>query len=162
MKNFSFKMSDLNSIFNSMNEGEKKNFDSYLDKLMSKSLSEEVSGEFTSELMKRIEIEREFAREDIKTSRIARYIIGVFVTILAVIAVAFAFSLKVNDTGKDAGIFNYALERFSGMIESISMFISSNLGFGFSFQTGIILLVIMACVFLFSFADKVIFRKGYK
>lgn len=162
MKNFSFKMSDFNSIFNPMNEGEKRNFDSYLDKLMSKSLSETVSGEFTAELLKRIEIEKEFVREDKKTSRIVTSVIGVFVVMLALITGAFSFAISRNETGKDAGFFNDLVDRFSGAVESVSIFISNNLGFALNSQTAIILVLIMVCVFLFSFADKIIFKKGYK
>ncbi len=144
-----------------MPEG-KRNIDSYLDQNIRQSLHDDTSSEFTPEMMKRVELEKEFAKEDVKTSRMAKYIIGGFVSLLVVFIVMFAFVLNANQDSKDAGIFNRIVDRFSTIIESVSVLTTETLGFAFDFQTSIIILLVMLFLFLFSFADKAIFKKGYK
>lgn len=145
-----------------MSEGKNKNIDSYLDNSIRQSLLNDTSSDFTFELMKRVELEKEFAKEDGKTSRMAKYIIGGFVSLLIAFVVMFVFVLNTNQESKDAGFFNGVVDRFSGIIESISVMITETFGLVFDSQTSIIILLAMVFVFLFSFADRIIFKKGYK
>lgn len=145
-----------------MSEGKNKNIDSYLDSSIRQTLRNDVSSDFTFELIKRVELEKEFAKEDVKTSRMAKYIIGGFVTLLIAFVVMFAFVLNTNQESKDAGFFNSVVDRFSGIVESMSVMITGTFGLVFDSQTSIIILLAMVFVFLFSFADRVIFKKGYK
>lgn len=144
-----------------MSEGKNKNIDSYLDNGIRQSLLNDTSSDFTFELMKRVELEKEFAKEDVKTSRMAKYIIGGFVSLLIAFVVMFAFVLNTNPESKDAGFFNGVVDKFSGIIESISVMITGTLGLVFDSQTSIIILLAMVFVFLFSFADRVIFKKRF-
>ena len=75
--------------------------------------------------------------------------------------VVFTVILNSGEESKDASFFNGVIDRFSDLIESISIFTTETLGVAFDFQTGLIILLVMVCVFLFSFADKLIFKKGF-
>lgn len=144
-----------------MPEG-KRNIDSYLDEKLRNSLKSDTSKDFTYELLKRVEIEKEFVKEDVKTYRMAKYIIGGFVTLLTGFVVIFTVLLNINEDGKDASLFNSIVDRFSDFIESVSVGIADILGIALTFQTAAILLILTGCVFLFYFADKLIFRKSLK
>lgn len=158
MKKFNFKINNFYSIFNQMSDSE-KNIDSYLDNKIRQVLSDDVSQNFTYELMKRIDLENEFAKEDDRTQRIAKYIIGGLISFLAAFVAMFTFILNSNEDSRDAGLFKSLVDKFSDIIESVSIMTAENLGFAFNFQTGIIILLIMVCVFIFSFADRNIIKK---
>lgn len=159
MKIFNFKINNFYSIFNPMQD-KNKNMDSFLDENIRMSLKTNVSQDFTYELMKRVELEKEFNKEDMKTAKIVRYTIGSFIAIMVAFAVVIGFFLKVEQNGKEVSYFNSIIDKFSTFIETISIMATETLGFAFNFETGIVLLLVMVCVFLFSFADKIIFRKG--
>lgn len=139
-----------------------RNLNSFLDENIKQTLEFSTSDSFTFETMKRIQIEKEFEKEDVKTYRMAKYIIGGFVSLMIAFVFMFSFLIGNNGESKDAGIVNGVIDKFSDSIESISIFTAKNLGFNFDFQTGIIIMLVMICVFLFSFADRVIFKKGFK
>lgn len=139
-----------------------RDLDSFLDENIKQTLRNDTSEGFNYEMMKRIRLEKEFEKEDVKTQRIAKYIIGGFVSLMVAFVFMFSFFIGSNEGSKDAGIISRVIERFSDSIEAISIFTARNLGFDFDFQTGVILLLVMACVFLFSFADRIIFKKGFK
>jgi hypothetical protein len=159
MKKFNFKINNFYSIFQEMSHGN-KNIDSILDDKLKQSLQADTSPDFIHELMKRVELEKEFANEDVKTYRIAKYIIGSLISLLIAFVVVFAFVLNANEDRKDVSFFNGIIDKFSDIIQSISVITTETLGFAFDFQTGVIILLVMVCVFLFSFADKIIFKKG--
>ena len=144
-----------------MPEG-RKNIESYLDDKLSQTLQSQTSSDFTYELIKRVKIENEFAKEDVKTSRIAKYVVGGFIFLLTAFVVMFTILVNTNEDSKDVGLFNSIVEKFSDSIESLSVIVADTLGIAFTFQTGIIFLLVMVCVFLFYFADKIIFRKSLK
>lgn len=144
-----------------MPEG-KRNIDSYLDEKLTQSLRSNTSDDFTYELLKRVQIEKEFAREDVKTYRMAKYIIGGFTVLLTAFVVIFTILININEDSKDANLFNSFVDRFSGFIESISLAIADTFGIALNFETGTTLLILTVCVFLFYFADKIIFRKSLK
>jgi hypothetical protein len=143
-------------------DNKNKNFDSFLDDNIRNSLSYRTSEDFIFEMAKRVELENEFHKEDVKTQKIAKYVIGGFVTFLAAFSFMFAFALSSNSDSKDAGFFSGLIGRFTNLIESISIFTTENLGFAFDFQTGMVILLAMICIVVFSIADKVIIKKGYK
>ncbi len=143
-------------------DSKNRNLDSFLDDKIKYSLEDHTSQDFTFEMIKRVELAKEFEKEDVKTFKVAKFIIGGVVSLLAAFVVLFAFVLSSNEESKDAGIFNSLIDKFSNSIEAISIFTTENLGFAFDFQTGIIILLVMGCIFLFSFADRIIFKKGYK
>jgi hypothetical protein len=141
-------------------DNQNKNFDSFLDDKITNSLEDHTSQDFIIEMMKRVQLAEEFEKEDVKTSKIAKYVIGGFVSFLSVFIVLFTFVVNTNKDSNDVGYFNNMVDKFSDTIETISIFTTENLGFSFDFQTGLIILVVMACVFLFTVADRVIFKKG--
>lgn len=143
-----------------MQDGNKNNLESYIDENIRQSLKSSASSDFTFELMKRVELEKEFAREDIKTYRLVKYIIGSFVSLLAIFAVFISFIIKTNDNGTEVTYFSILIDKFSGFIENASIAAADTLGFAFNFESGIIILLVMACIFLFTFAEKIIFRKS--
>ena len=169
MKNFNFKIINFYSIFSQMpnqmpeeNKNKINNFDSFLNNGIKLSLENKVSEGFTSEMVKRIALEKEFAIEDIKTSKIAKYIIGGFISLIAFFIISFSLFFSLNGENKDVSRFNNVLDRFSDAIESVSVLISENLGFTFDFQTAMIFIVLMVFIFLFSYSDKLLFKKGFK
>lgn len=146
-----------------MPEGnQNRDFNSFLDDNIKRSLELNTSDGFTFEMMKRVELEKEFEKEDVKTYRMAKYIIGGFVSLMIAFVLMFSLFISNNNESKDAGIVNSIIDKFSGSIEAISVFTATNLGFAFDIQTGVVLMLLMVFVFLFSFADRIIFRKGFK
>jgi hypothetical protein len=139
-----------------------RNLNSFLDDSIKRSLEFSTSDGFTFEMMKRVQLEKEFEKEDVKTYRMAKYIIGGFVSLMFAFVLMFSFLISSNRDSKDAGIVNGMIDKFSDSIEAISVFTANNLGFAFDFQTGIVIMLVMICVFLFSFADRMIFKKGFK
>ncbi len=143
-----------------------KNLDAYLEANMKSYIQAETSPDFTLELMKKVQLEKEFAREDVKTSRIAKFVIGGFISILASFVILFSFLFNSNKDQKDISFLSSTflsstIDKFSKTIQDISIFSAENLGFAFTYQAGMIILLVMVCIFLFSFADKFMF-KGYK
>jgi len=163
MKKFNFKINNFYSIFNQMNSDDKnKNLDSFLDGELRGSLRSQPSDDFTVVLIKKVELEKEFAKEDVKAYRIAKYAIGGFVFLLTALIGIFAALVNTGGEREDVSSFNGLVDRFTDTIESASIFLTDNLGVSFSFETGLVILLVMVFVFIFSFADKVIFKKGYK
>jgi hypothetical protein len=163
MKKFNFKISNFYTIFDQMPDGnQNRNLNSFLDDSIKQSLKFGTSDSFTLEMMKRIQIEKEFEKEDVKTYRMAKYIIGGFVSLMFAFVFMFSFLISSNGQSRDSGIVNGVIDKFTDSIESISIFTAKNLGFTFDFQTGIVIMLVMICVFLFSFADRMIFKKGFK
>lgn len=161
MKKFNFNINNFYSIFNQMSEG-KNNIEAYLEGKIRNSLRANTSSEFIPELLKRIELEKEFALEDQKTARIVRFASGVFIALLSFLTVAFAMIIKAKSDGRETDYLSAAVNRFSDYIEYISILTSENIGFTFSLQTGIIIILIMFFIFAFSFADKILFKKSIK
>ncbi len=163
MKKFNFKINNFYSILNEMNSEDKnKNLDSFLDSELGGSLQAYTTAGFSFELMKRVELEKEFAKEDVKTFKIARFVIGGFVFLLSALIVLFTVVLSSNENNQDVSFFNSIVDKFSVMIESASVLITETLGFAFDYQTGLIILLVMVFVFIFSFADRAFFKKGFK
>ncbi|MEO8210339.1 MAG: hypothetical protein ABI840_07235 [bacterium] len=139
-----------------------QNIDSFLDDKLKHLLQSQTSPDFTYDMMKRVELEKEFAKEDVKTYRIVKYIIGGLISLLVAFVMILTLILNTNDDSKDVGFLNGIIDSFSEMVQSISVMMADNLGFALDFQTGLIILLVMVFVFLFSFADRVILKKGYK
>lgn len=139
-----------------------KNIDSYLDDKFNEYLFQNVSQDFSYELMKRVEIEKEFAKEDVKTYRLVKVIISLFLFLMSSFALIFTSVMNTNEESKDVGFLSGIINKFSDIIQTVSIFTTENLGFTFEVRTGIIVLLIMFCVFLFSIADKIVFNKSYK
>lgn len=144
------------------NKNNRNDLDSFLNTGIKLSLEDHVSDGFTSEMFKRIALEREFANEDIKTSKIAKFIIAGFLSLIVFFVISFSLFFSINEENKDVSMFNSTVERFSDAITSVSIIISENLGFTFDLQTAMIFLILMVFVFLFSFSDRILFKKGYK
>ena len=76
----------------------KNNIDSFLDIKIRNSLSSDTSPEFSFDLMKRIELEKEFAEQDNKTDKMVKYITGGLISFLIAVTLLLSSLLK---TGKD-------------------------------------------------------------
>ncbi len=160
MKNFNFKINNFYGIFNNMNQEDRnKNLDSFLDSELYISLHSNTSSDFTFELMKRVDLEKEFAKQDMKTSRIARYVIGSVIFLLSAFIIIFASLVSTSGKREDVSFFTNIIDRFTDTVESVSIIIAENLGFAFNYETGLIVLLLMVFVFVFSFADRIIFKK---
>ncbi|MBV6478768.1 MAG: hypothetical protein HGGPFJEG_01525 [Ignavibacteria bacterium] len=160
MKNFSFKITDIYAILNQMNN-DKKNIDSYLEDKIKQSLMNSTSEDFSSELAKRINLEKEFVKEDIKTFKLAKYISAGFISAMIFISVVLGIIITANQKDNETGLLGSIVDSFSGFIELISIKFIDMLGLSFSPQTIIILILIMIFIFAFSFAEKLISRKTF-
>jgi phosphoribosylformylglycinamidine (FGAM) synthase-like enzyme len=159
MKKFNFKINNFYSIFNQMPENN-KNIESFLDEKFRNSLKDNTSDDFTLELMKRVALQNEFVKEDKKTDKVVKFAIGGFIAVLAFITFAIGMSLKTGNAKNETSYFNEVIERISGVIENISVLTMENLGFTFNLQSALILLVVMVCVFIYSFADRTLLKKN--
>lgn len=140
--------------------GDSRNIDSIIDEKLKHSLIHNTSDGFSDELVKRINLEKEFAMQDVKTSKIAKLILGGFISFLVFISVILGLLLKSHETAGDTNIIGSFINKFSGFVENFSTSTFFNLGFTFSQQSLIILLLVMVFIFIFSFADKILFRKS--
>lgn len=140
-------------------DSEKRNIDSFLDDKFRQSLMNVTSGDFSSELIKRINLEKEFVKEDIKTYKLAKYISAGFIFAMLLISVVLGIVINSNQKESETGFFGKIVSSFSGFIEQLSVKVVDILGLSFSPQTLIIIFLIMVFIFAFSFADKMIFRK---
>ena len=137
-----------------------KNIESFLDEKFRNSLKDNTSDDFTLELMKRVALQNEFVKEDKKTDKVVKFAIGGFIAVLAFITFAIGMSLKTGNAKNETSYFNEVIERISGVIENISVLTMENLGFTFNLQSALILLVVMVCVFIYSFADRTLLKKN--
>lgn len=145
-----------------MPEGNNKNIDSYLDEKISLSLISETSDDFIYEMMKRVEIEKEFAREDKKTDKTVKFVIGGLIS--AMILIAFGLPLLYGNSNADSsyGYYNMLIDQITGSIEYFSILMTDNLGIAINSKTLLVLLISGICIFLFSKADKLFLKKSFK
>lgn len=159
MKKFNFKINNFYSIFNQMPENS-KNIETYLDEKFRNSLKNNTSDDFTLELMKRVALQNEFVKEDKKTDKVVKFAIGGFIAVLAFVTIALGMVLKTGTESNEVSYFNIVIDKISGAIENLSVLTMENLGFTFNLQSALIILVVMACVFIYSFADKTLLKKN--
>lgn len=157
MKNFRFNISSFSGIFAGMNE-EGKNIDSYLDRGLKLSLESSVSPGFEDDLLKRISIENEFRKEDVKTAKIAKSVIAGAISVFFVLVVIAAFYLGKNDN--NVSEIDRKLGVFTDLIERASLQLTSFFGFSTDFQTVAIIMIMIASFALYSVADRMMLRKG--
>ncbi|HQY20260.1 MAG TPA: hypothetical protein PK294_00315 [Ignavibacteria bacterium] len=160
MKKFSFILNNFYSIFNPMPQGNNKNIDSYLDDSIRHSLRSETSEDFMYEMMKRVEIEKEFAREDRKTDKTVKFVIGGLVAVMILIAFGLPFFFGTSDADSSYGYYNIMIDQIAGSIEYFSIFMTDNLGIAVNSKTVLVLLISGLCIFLFSKADKLFLKKS--
>jgi hypothetical protein len=139
--------------------GERKNIDSYLNEQISISLNAMPSQTFEEELLKRISIENEFRKQDVKTDKIAKSLIatGVIAFLMLMTFVGFLLNKGDGDSGRYV---ENSLDTFTNFIETASLQLTSILGFTLGPQSAAIVLVLLVSIFLYSMADKFVFRKS--
>lgn len=158
MKKFNFNITDFYSIFNQMGNAN-RNIDQILDEKISNSLSANTSSEFTFELMKRVELEKVFAMQDQKTDKLVKYFTVGFISLMVSVTIVISMILKTGKDGNEVSYFSSIIDKFSSFVEYMSIMAAENLGFAFDYKSGIVVLLAMACIFIFTFADKIIFKK---
>jgi len=158
MKKIHFNISNFSSILGGMS-GEGKNIDSYLNEQISLSLNAMPSQTFEEELLKRISIENEFRKQDVKTDKLAKSFMGTIVVSFIVLLIFAGFLLNKN-SGESGGYLVNALDMFTVAIETVSLQLTSILGFTLGPQSAAIVLVLLVSIFLYSMADKFVFRKS--
>ncbi|MBS1518299.1 MAG: hypothetical protein JSS91_09465 [Bacteroidetes bacterium] len=145
-----------------MPEGNNKNIDSYLDDKISQTLKSNTSEDFMYEMMKRVAIEDEFAKEDRKTDKMAKFIIGGLLVIMAVLSLSLPLIFGSADKDNSPGFISVAVEKITGAIEYFSILAAENLGIAFNMKTFLVILISAVCIFIFSKADKMVLKKSYK
>ncbi len=158
MKKFHFNISNFSGIFNGMT-GDGKNIDSFINDQIGNSLNAVPSQMFEEELLKRISIENEFRKQDVKTDKIAKsFVVSGIIAFLVIVVLA---GLILNKSGaeSDSTMVN-ALDRFTSVIETVSFQLTSIMGFSIGSQSASILLVLLVSIFLYTAADRFVFRKS--
>jgi hypothetical protein len=150
----------LNFFINNLNimSGERKNIDSLIESKVKNSLSSNVSEDFNLNLMKRIEIEQQFREEDKKTFNLAKVFSGIIAVLLLGISTIIGFIIITSETAGNTS--SGIADKISYFYYSVSQKIVELSGLQIDSQLGLMLLVIMAVIFLFSIAEKVLIRKG--
>ena len=143
-----------------------KIFNTFLDKRLRRADVNKTSDNFTKLLMERINAENKTAAEEIKTDRLAKYIIGGFsflTFIVTILAGIFSTSGSKVETGRIS--FEPTLQTstnyFQRFYESISSFfvdMFSLLGLRVSMQTAVIIGGLLIAVILFYAADRLLLR----
>lgn len=115
------------------------------------------SDSFNKDLMKRIALQQEFEREDIKGDKLAKGIItsitGILITLAGLIAY---FILKAPKENVSDGV---VLERTSNFLEIFSMRFLSTLGLDSAGSIVLAVITVGIIVFLYNRMDRLIFKK---
>lgn len=143
-----------------------KIFNTFLDKRLRRADVNKTSDNFTKLLMERINAESKTAAEEVKTDRLAKYIVGGFsflTLIVTILAGIFSTSDSKVETGKIS--FEPTLQTstnyFQRFYESISSFfvdMLSLLGLRVSVQTAVIIGGLLLSAVLFFAADRLLLR----
>jgi hypothetical protein len=158
MKKFHFYINNFSGIFGSMS-GEGKNIDTFLNEKIAGSLSAFPSQGFEEVLLKRISLENEFRRQDVKTDKIARsFMIAGILIFIMFIGLA-GFVLKNNQAAAEGPV-SGTIDSFANIIENASLQLTSIFGLSLGSQSGAILLVMLLSVLLFTIAEKFLFRRN--
>jgi hypothetical protein len=136
------------------------NIDRFIDENIGKPMFEKTSGDFTDKMIREIELAKEFQREDKRTFRFVNFAIAGFAAlILTVGAVIIWISSKnIDEQGIDTEGTGFAISQFIGNLNTKIFGI-----FGVSLTPEAILyfIGILVFVFIFSVADKFLFRRSY-
>jgi hypothetical protein len=132
----------------------------YLETKIANSLLTKTSDSFSDKLMREIEMSKEFEREDKKVSLSVRYIMAGFIVLILSFAFTISYYLSSQLENENSAIsneFGSAGSYINGFFTNVFSMV------GITFTKEFFLYAIMITVFIgiFSFADKVIFRKGY-
>jgi hypothetical protein len=130
-----------------------------LEERIKNSLFKKAPDGFTDKLFKEIRLSEEFAREDKKTTKTLKYLLGVlglfiisFGTILFSAIIGKYEAVRTEEENIITGLPDYINKAFSGILE-IFGFSISNLGI-------IYLLIILIIILGFTFSDKFIVKKS--
>lgn len=143
-----------------------KIFNTFLDKRLRRADVNKTSDNFTKLVMERVNNENKTAVEEIKTDRLAKYIIGGF-SFLTFVAAIFAGIYSSSGTGVKTGSISFeptlqtSTNYFQSFYETISTFFVNLFGvFGLhvSFQTAIIIGGLILAFGLFFAADRFLIR----
>ena len=142
--------------------GENKiNIDSFLDDKIKHSLFTKPSDDFIKKLERELELSREFAREDVKESKMVKYIIGVFLILFVSFAttLTYYYSQQFEDKISD---FGGLINNFTLQINSLSFKLFEFFGLSISGNSFTYAIVIMLLALLYTLGDRFLFRKSYK
>lgn len=135
-----------------------RNIDTILDEKFSSGLSVVPSERFEEELMKRIALENEFRKQDVKTHRFASTFIFAIMGFFTLVFGFAAYLLSRGTTGSE----KYAgpAETFAKTVEATSLQVTSFLGISGAGQGVAVLLVILLSAMLYTVAERYVIKKG--
>ena len=131
----------------------------YIESKIIKSLSVNSPQGFTEKLIKEIELSKEFAKQDKKTSRLAIFAFGVVAFLFVSFAglLAFYLSNQIASGDSDAGI---EINSFTAFLNETGYKILSFFGLTSSLDSFIYILLGVMMIGMFSVADKFIFKRS--
>ncbi len=142
--------------------GENKiNIDSLLDDKIKHSLFTKPSDDFIKKLERKIELSREFAKEEVKERKIVKYIIGVFLILFVSFATTLTYYYSQRFEDK---IFNFGglINNFTLQINSLSLKFFEFFGLSISGNSFVYVIVIMLLALLYTLGDRFLFNKSYR
>jgi hypothetical protein len=129
-----------------------------LEERIKNSLFEKAPEGFPDKILREIRLNEEFAKEDKKSFKTVKYVMGTF----AILFVAFGISLALNFSVQYEEVKNTEgslLNQLTNFFTGLSSNIISAIGFGESGMGLIYIIFIMLFIVIFSLSDKYIFRK---
>ncbi len=157
MKKNHFNISNFSGILSGMSSG--KNIDTFLNEQIGNCYFEVPSEGFEEELKKRIALENEFRKQDVKTDKIAKTVIASVVAALMFLIGLTAFVLNQTKSQTSDRV-SGTIESFSSTIETISLQLTSMVGLSVTSQAGAVLLVLMLSFLLYTFAEKFLLKRS--
>lgn len=136
------------------------NIDRFIDENIGSPMFEKTSEDFTDKMIREIELAKEFQREDKRTFRFVNLAIAGFAALIltAGAVIIWISSINIEEKGVDTEGTGFAISQFIG---TLSDKLSGMLGVSFTPEVFLYFIGIMFVIFIFSIADRFIFRRSY-
>jgi len=136
------------------------NINRFIDENIGKPMLEKASDDFTVKMMREIELVKEFQREDKRTFRFVNFAIAGFTALIFAVGTVIIWisSNNIEEQGIDTESTGFAL---SQLINNLNAKIFGILGVSLTPEVLLYFIGIMFVIFIFSIADKFIFRRSY-
>jgi hypothetical protein len=147
---------------------ENRKIDDFIERRLRQAPLSKTSSDFTSHLMKRMQSEYESALAEARSDRIAKYIIGVFCSLILIVTVILSYAAKssVSSAIESTNIkieptietsTNY-FQQFLSFIQNFSADVFAFFGFSVSPQTVSIFAGLFVVFTLFFLADRILLK----
>ena len=136
------------------------NINNYIDNSIKSTLLKSTSASFTDRVMGELELSKEFAMQDRKASNLVKIVIAVFSFMILSFSVVLSFYISnkyLSDDANPESAFTNVISFFTG----VGTKVVSVLGFSNSIYSFLLIAVVVLIFLIYSFAEKLFFKKGY-